>query len=83
MPFLPEFNPLLATKAICIECGRMMKRRLRKTSNGKIEAVVYVCQNSDKGCNYFVESDFRLTGMPQRITAQLAPVIEKFPELEG
>jgi len=52
----------MAPDAFCSTCGNKMDIEQEKGPNGRVEAVLYVCVNADKGCNYQVRSDVRLNG---------------------
>lgn len=62
MAKLPTLNPVIAPDAYCSTCGKKMRIEQEKGPNGRVEAVLYVCENPDKGCCYQVRSDVRLNG---------------------
>jgi hypothetical protein len=52
----------MAPDAFCTSCGDKMAIEKEKGPNGRVEAILYVCVNEEKGCNYQVRSDTRLNG---------------------
>ena len=63
MARFPQLNPLLYVEAVCSQCGLIMEREIERGPMGRVQKIIYRCQNADMGCDYQVESDQRLNGM--------------------
>ena len=63
MAKLPTLNPVMAPDAFCSTCGNLMRIETEKGPNGRVEAILHVCENAETGCSYQVRSDARLNGM--------------------
>lgn len=53
----------MAPDAYCSTCGNKMAIETETGPGGRVEAILHVCVNKEKGCDYRVRSDARLSGM--------------------
>lgn len=70
MAKLPDFNPLIASDAICSTCGQTMEWDVERGPKGRAVRVRYFCVREETGCNYEVYSDLRLNGQASPIEAK-------------
>jgi len=59
---LPNLNPIVAPDAYCETCGKLLEKTVDLGPGKRVSGIWYSCTNSEKGCDYRVYSDARLTG---------------------